>query len=92
MMCHSFQRTDIIGALCNFFFFFFFFFLGGGGICIILIGVRGRRGGGGGAADPNNHVWAEKTPCNIRASNGENIRATVLSPPKTKLVPYAYDI
>ena len=71
-----------------------------------VIGVR-RGGGGGAEAPPpppplplkfSNSNFGAKKICNIRAkpldfraNNGENIRATDLSPPKgNNLVPYAY--
>ena len=61
---------------------------------LLSIGVRGGGGGGGlgGAAAPwnfqNSHIRAKISgnirakPLDFRASNGENIRATDLSPPK----------
>ena len=65
---------------------------------------RTRGGGGLGVAPPpplprffQIAIFGQKAcnirekPLDIRASNGDKIRATDLSPPKTKLVPYAYD-
>ena len=59
------------------------------------LGVRGGEGGGVGGCSPppprffsNSHIPAKKSgnirakPLDFRASNGQNIRATDLSPPK----------